>query len=150
MSLSAFMGVIEAANGSEVDVDGQRQTRGRVSFMGDSGSESKSWAVGRTKGNGSEILSGFIDVLEGSTGRNIPEESKNDAWGRVSRQKKIQSRPRTSFIFIEHSESPEGSTRTPEAEDEAAGITEAKIQSREIKDLAEAGLTETLAGILQK
>jgi hypothetical protein len=73
-------------------------------------------------------------VLEGITGRNIPEESKNDAWGRVSRQKKIQSRPRTksygspevteSFIFIEHSEYPEGSTRTPEAEDERAGIPE--------------------------
>jgi hypothetical protein len=55
-----------------------------------------------------------------------------------------------SFIFIEHSESPEGSTRTPEAEDEGAGIQQAKIQSRETKALAEAELTETLTGILQK
>ncbi|KAJ7808708.1 hypothetical protein B0H14DRAFT_3151901 [Mycena olivaceomarginata] len=121
--IEEVIGVTEAANGTEMDVEGQRQTR---------------------------------DVLEGSSGRNIPEKSKNDAWGRVSRQKRMRSRPGTgsygspevggSFIFIEHSESPEGSTRTPEAEDKGAGIQQAKIQSRETKALAEAGLT----GILQK
>ncbi|KAJ6449990.1 hypothetical protein C8R45DRAFT_1084101 [Mycena sanguinolenta] len=131
--IEEVMGVIEVANGTEVDVEGQRQTRGRVSFMGDSGSGSRSWVVGWTKGNGS------VKYCQGLSQHrsNIPEESKNDAWGRVSRQKKIQSRPRTrsygspevteSFIFIEHSESPEGSTRTPEAEDEGAGIPAAKI-----------------------
>jgi hypothetical protein len=55
-----------------------------------------------------------------------------------------------SFIFIKHSNPTKGSTRTPEVEDEGAGIPEAKIQSRETKDLAEAGLTKTLTGILQK
>lgn len=45
---------------------------------------------------------------------------------------------------------PEGSESTPEGQDRGAGSPDDKIQSTEIKDLGDAGLTETVSGILQK
>ncbi|KAJ7887967.1 hypothetical protein B0H13DRAFT_1888594 [Mycena leptocephala] len=84
----------------------------------------------------------------------MPEEREKDAWGTVSRQKKmIQSRPRTrsygssevtdSFIFVKQVRA-HRRRKTEEQEPED------KIQSREIKDFGHAGLTETLSGRLQK
>jgi hypothetical protein len=53
-------------------------------------------------------------------------------------------------MFMEHKVFPEGRERTPEAQDRGAGSPEDKTQSTEIKDLGDAGLTETVSGILQK
>ncbi|KAF8146019.1 hypothetical protein K438DRAFT_1781380 [Mycena galopus ATCC 62051] len=88
-----------------------------------------------------------------------PEERVKDTWGRVCRQKKIQSRPRTRsygmpeaterFMCMEQTVLPEGSVSTPEAHDPEAGIPDVKIQSSEMRDFEAAGSTEIESGILQ-